>query len=433
MAQADAGAAFEDAQTDSSGRLTTADGTPLRAALRRAERRRKVAAFLLVVPLLAFILTFFVFPIAQMMWRSVDNPQVVRALPNTLEALRDWDGRELPGEEVFAALHADFVVDSERPRREQAMGPLGIRLNYELSAARSAISRTARSAPGFEAPYRDAFVSSHRLWGQPELWRIIKREGRPLTASYYVAALDRQYDEDGSVIMRDENRRIYVSLFVRTIMLSVAITFLTFLLGFPIAYYLSILPMRHASLLMICVLLPFWTSLLVRTSAWIVLLQQQGVINSTLVAIGLLDDANRIQMIYNMTGTIIAMTHILLPFMVLPLYSVMRTIPPSYMRAAKSLGATPFTAFRRVYFPQTLPGIGAGGVLVFIISIGYYITPALVGGQSGRMISNEIARHMQQSLNWGLAAALGTMLLVGVLALYWLYNRLVGADSLKLG
>ncbi len=433
MAQADAGAAFEDAQTDSSGRLTTADGTPLRAALRRAERRRKIAAFLLVVPLLAFILTFFVFPIAQMMWRSVDNPQVVRALPNTLEALRDWDGRELPGEEVFAALHADFVVDSERPRREQAMGPLGIRLNYELSAARSAISRTARSAPGFEAPYRDAFVSSHRLWGQPELWRIIKREGRPLTASYYVAALDRQYDEDGSVIMRDENRRIYVSLFVRTIMLSVAITFLTFLLGFPIAYYLSILPMRHASLLMICVLLPFWTSLLVRTSAWIVLLQQQGVINSTLVAIGLLDDANRIQMIYNMTGTIIAMTHILLPFMVLPLYSVMRTIPPSYMRAAKSLGATPFTAFRRVYFPQTLPGIGAGGVLVFIISIGYYITPALVGGQSGRMISNEIARHMQQSLNWGLAAALGTMLLVGVLALYWLYNRLVGADSLKLG
>jgi putative spermidine/putrescine transport system permease protein len=350
-----------------------------------------------------------------------------------LQALQRWDGRDLPPEEVYAALAQDFTIDQELPRREQHMGPLGIRLNYELSAARSAISRTARSAPDFEAPYRDAFIDSHRLWGSTELWQIIKREGRPLTASYYVAALDREYDAEGNIVRRDENRRIYVSLFGRTMGLSVAITFMTFALGFPIAYYMSTLPMRYANLLMICVLLPFWTSLLVRTSAWIVLLQQQGVINTFLVAIGVIGDDGRLSLIYNMTGTIIAMTHILLPFMVLPLYSVMRTIPPSYLRAAKSLGATPWTAFRRVYFPQTLPGIGAGGVLVFIIAIGYYITPALVGGQSGRMISNEIARHMQQSLNWGLAAALGSMLLVGVLALYWLYNRLVGADSLKLG
>ncbi|MCC5988705.1 MAG: ABC transporter permease [Pararhodobacter sp.] len=433
MAQADAGALDQNASVEPTGRLRTADGRPLKSALRRAQRRRKITAFLLVTPLLVFILGFFVFPIAQMMWRSVDNPQVVRALPNTLEALQTWDGQDVPGEAVFAALHADFVADAERPRRDQAMGPLAVRLNYELSAARGAISRTSRQAVNFEAPYREAFLDSHRLWGQPELWRIIKREGRPLTSAYYVAALDREFDADGSIVRRDENRRIYVQLFIRTILMSVAITFLTFVLGFPIAYYLSILPMRYSSLLMICVLLPFWTSLLVRTSAWIVLLQQQGVINSSLVGLGLMDDANRVQMIYNMTGTIVAMTHILLPFMVLPLYSVMRTIPPSYMRAAKSMGATPSTAFRRVYFPQTLPGIGAGGVLVFIISIGYYITPALVGGQSGRMISNEIARHMQQSLNWGLAAALGTMLLVGVLVLYWLYNRLVGADSLKLG
>ncbi len=285
----------------------------------------------------------------------------------------------------------------------------------------------------FQAPYQDAFTDAHRLWGEPELWRIIQREGRPLTASYYVAALDREYNAAGEIVLRDENRRIYVSLFGRTLALSLAITGMTFLLGFPIAYYLSILPMRYANLLMIAVLLPFWTSLLVRTSAWIVLLQQQGVINNTLVALGVITDDGRFSLIYNQTGTIIAMTHILLPFMVLPLYSVMRTIPPSYTRAAKSLGATPWTAFRRVYFPQTLPGIGAGGVLVFIISIGYYITPALVGGQSGRMISNEIARHIQQSLNWGLAAALGSMLLAGVLVLYWLYNRLVGADSLKLG
>ncbi len=433
MAQADATMMGGAGASSGTEKLVTAEGVPLKRALERAQRRRKLMAFALVVPLLAFILTVFVFPIAQMMWLSVKNDQIVNAIPRTLEELRDWDGRELPDEAVFAALHADLMEDLERPRREQATGPMGIRLNYELSAARSAVSRTARAASGFEAPYKEAFIDAHRLWGDPELWRIIKREGRPLTASYYVAALDRQYDEDGQIVRRDENRRIYVPLFGRTLMLSVIITGMTFLLGFPIAFYMSILPMRHANLLMICVLLPFWTSLLVRTSAWIVLLQQQGVINTGLVTLGIIDDENRLSMIYNMTGTIIAMTHILLPFMVLPLYSVMRTIPPSYMRAAKSLGATPWTAFRRVYFPQTLPGIGAGGVLVFIISIGYYITPALVGGQSGRMISNEIARHIQQSLNWGLAAALGTMLLVGVLALYWLYNRLVGADSLKLG
>lgn len=414
-------------------KLFTADGTPLRKALERANRRRKLTALALVGPLLAFILIFFAFPIAQMMWRSVDNPQIVNALPRTLQALDTWDGQGVPNEAVFAALHADMIEDLDRPRREQTIGPLGIRLNYELSAARSAISRTSRAVQNFEAPYSDAFMDAHRLWGQPELWRIIKREGRPLTLSYYVAATDREYDEAGNIVKRPENRQIYVSLFGRTLALSLAITFMTFALGFPIAYFLANMPMRYANLLMIAVLLPFWTSLLVRTSAWIVLLQQQGVINELLVNIGLISDGNRISMIYNQTGTIIAMTHILLPFMVLPLYSVMRTIPVSYTRAAKSLGATPWTAFRRVYFPQTLPGIGAGGVLVFIISIGYYITPALVGGQSGRMISNEIARHIQQSLNWGLAAALGTMLLVGVLVLYWLYNRLVGADSLKFG
>jgi putative spermidine/putrescine transport system permease protein len=138
-------------------------------------------------------------------------------------------------------------------------------------------------------------------------------------------------------------------------------------------------------------------------------------------------------MIYNMQGTVIAMTHILLPFMVLPLYSVMKTISPSYVRAARSLGATPARAFWKIYFPQSVPGIGAGSILVFILAIGYYITPALVGGESGQLISNFIAFHMQKSLNWGLAAALGGILLGGVLALYWLYNKLVGIDNMKMG
>ena len=185
--------------------------------------------------------------------------------------------------------------------------------------------------------------------------------------------------------------------------------------------------------LMVMVLLPFWTSLLVRTTSWIVLLQRNGVVNDIIVWLGIIDDGSRIQMVYNQTGTLVAMTQILLPFMILPLYSVMKTISPSYMKAARSLGASPLRAFARVYVPQTVPGIGAGCLLVFILSIGYYITPALVGGQSGQLISNFIAYHMKSSLNWGLAAALGTILLFAVLSLYWLYNKIVGIDNMKLG
>jgi putative spermidine/putrescine transport system permease protein len=196
---------------------------------------------------------------------------------------------------------------------------------------------------------------------------------------------------------------------------------------------LSVLPLRQSNLLMIMVLLPFWTSLLVRTTAWIAILQTEGVINDLLIYFGVIDDSGRIQMIYNQTGTIIAMVHILLPFMILPLYSVMKTIQPTYMRAALSMGAKPFHAYRRVYLPQTIPGLAAGTLLVFILAIGYYITPALVGGQDGLLISNLIAYHIQKSLNWSLGAALGTMLLVVVLLLYWVYNRLIGIDKLKFG
>ncbi len=261
---------------------------------------------------------------------------------------------------------------------------------------------------------------------------MLKRESAPLTLSYYLASLDLRFDDGGKIVAQPEDKQIYVQLFVRTLKLSGLITLLCLTLGFPISYLLATLPARTSNLLMILVLLPFWTSLLVRTTAWIALLQKEGVINDTLVAIGLIGNENRLAMIHNATGTVIAMVHILLPFMVLPLYSVMKNIPPSYVRAARSLGATPFTAFMRVYLPNTVPGIGAGAILVFIIAIGYYITPALVGGVSGTLISNLIAYHMSSSLNWGLAAALGSVLLALVLVLYFLYDKVVGIDNMKM-
>jgi putative spermidine/putrescine transport system permease protein len=411
------------------GQLVTTDGVPLKTSLRRADRRRRITAFLLVLPLLAFIVITFIMPIGDMLWRSVENQAITDNLPRTLEAMEDWDGEGLPPESVYAAMVEDLRVG----QAERTIGPVGIRLNYEMSGARSLFNTSARVAGDLEPPYKEALNDVHRSWRTPEIWRIIQREGRPLTASYYVSAVDMRYAADGSIERQPPHQRIYIDLFLRTLLLSVAITGLTLLLGYPIAFLLATLPMRYSNLLMILVLLPFWTSLLVRTTAWIVLLQQQGVVNDVLIAMGLLSDGNRLQMIHNWIGTLIAMTHILLPFMVLPLYSVMKGIPPSYMRAARSLGATPWTAFWKVYVPQTLPGIGAGGVLVFIISIGYYITPALVGGQSGQMISNLIAYHMQRSLNWGLGAALGSILLASVLILYWAYSKYFGTDNVKLG
>lgn len=279
---------------------------------------------------------------------------------------------------------------------------------------------------------RAGFADADEDWLDTNVWATIQTYSPAYTSGYFMTSVDLQLTPDG-VGVRDVDERIYVTLFIRTLIMSIVITFSCILLGYPVAWLLANLPMRTANVLMILVLLPFWTSLLVRTSAWKALLQNQGVINDLMVWIGMYADDNRLALINNATGTVIAMTHILLPFMILPLYSVMKTIPPSYLRAAKSLGATNWTAFWRVYFPQSVPGIGAGSILVFILAIGYYITPEIVGGTKGVFISNRIAYHISSSLNWGLAAALGSILLVLVLGLYWLYDRIVGIDNVKLG
>jgi len=410
--------------------LKTADGTPLKQALARATRRSKIRAFLLVAPLVVFILITFIIPIVDMLARSVANPEVQAAIPETAALLAEWDGNDLPSEAVFAALAKELSDGSRR----RDIGRMAGRLNFEDSGFRSLFNKTQRRIGSVEAgPYKEALIKIDKDWADPSVWKVIQLMSPPTTFSYYLSAVDRTYDQNGNVVMQPEWKQIYVHLFLKTIYVSLGVTICCLILSYPIAHLLAILPPSKGNLLLILVLLPFWTSLLVRTTAWIVLLQTNGVINDTLVMLGVIGDDNRITMIYNMTGTVIAMTHILMPFMVLPLYSVMKTISPSYLRAARSLGANPFVAFVRVYMPQTVPGVGAGSILVFILAIGYYITPALVGGQDGQLISNFIAYHMQKSLNWGLAAALGTILLAGVLALYWLYDRLVGVDNMKLG
>jgi len=409
--------------------VLAADGTPLKERLQKTLRRRKLIAAGLVLPLGLFIFVTFMFPIVLMLFRSIDNPIVHEGLPHAVAALEQWDGKELPDEDVYAAMVTDLI----HARKTKTIGPIASRLNFETSGVRSLFTSTARKAKKLKPPFKEAMIAVNPKWGDRLTWATVKRMGEPYTDVQYLAAIDMHYDVDGNIVMQDEERQIYTFIFGRTLWISLLVTALGVLLGYPVAYLLATLPLKYSNLLMIMVLLPFWTSLLVRTTSWIVLLQTNGVINDLFVWSGIVSEEGRIQMIYNQMGTVIAMTHILLPFMVLPLYSVMKTIPPSYMRAALSLGANPVIAFVRVYAPQTVPGIGAGSILVFILSIGYYITPALVGGRTGQMISNFIAFHMQKSLNWGLAAGLGGILLVGVLILYWAYSKIVGVDNMKLG
>ena len=419
-----------------SDQILTTDGIPLKVSLRKTERKNKIRAFLLVFPLLLFIIVTFVVPIGDMLLRSVDDSQINNVYAKTFEEYNKWDSEneELPPEAVYEAIFNDIHYGDK-----VQVGKALTRMNYSKSGWKSLIKKTRRAIKKIvksgELPtsYKETMISIHEGWGDRLFWVSMKQMVNERTVIYYWNAIDRTYDIDGNVIMQDEKRRMYIKTWIRTFKVSVYVTFFCLLLGFPVAHLLANLPLRYSNLLMIFVLLPFWTSLLVRTTAWIVMLQQKGVINGVLVWLGIINDDQRIQMVYNMTGTIIAMTQILLPFMILPLYSVMKVIPKSHMRAAQNLGAKPVRAFIRVYLPQTVPGMSAGGLLVFVLAIGYFITPELVGGKDGQLIGHWIAYHLKTTLNWGLCAAIGSILLVIMLVLYWLYNKIVGIDNIKLG
>jgi putative spermidine/putrescine transport system permease protein len=415
--------------TDTSGPLLAADGTPLKKRLAQAMFRSRARAFGLAFPLIAFIIVVFIVPIIALLWQGVYDARYSNLMPKSAEVMADWDAVSPPTEAMAAAMVADLAA----ARENKTIGQVATRVNRELSGTRSLFTKSARSAKKMEAPYMEALIDKDKDWADIEVWKAIKIASVKYNPGYVAAALDMKYNADGSFERQDEDRRIHLMLFWRTIEISFLVTVFCLILGYPVAYLLSTLPTKTSNLLLILVLLPFWTSLLVRTTAWIAMLQAQGVMNDLFVVFGLATDEDRFSLIYNKTGTLIAMTHILLPFMILPLYSVMQTIPPYYTRAAKSMGATNWAAFWRVYFPQSVPGIGAGALLCFILAIGYYITPALVGGQDGQMISNIIDFHMRRSLNWNLAAALGLVLLVFVLFLFWVYDRVVGIDNMKLG
>lgn len=405
------------------------DAAELKAKLRRAELRHRLRAYALILPLALFTLLTFLVPIALMLFNSIDDPVVADALPRSAALLRAQPaGSGVPDEPVFAALAADMKAAVEA----QTASVVASRLNYEESGLRTLFMKTTRGlGPLEQGPWKDAFLAIDGAWGEPKIWSVLRQTSHGKTADYYLHALDMERDERGHIVREPSDQRLYLDVFARTLWVSLLVTLLSLAIGYPLSFWLSHLPPKIGNLMMVLVLLPFWTSLLVRTTAWVVLLQKEGVVNSLLLAIGLIDEP--LELIFNRFGVVIAMTHILLPFMILPLVSVMRQIPPSYVRAARSLGASPLTAFVRVYLPQSVAGISAGVLLVFILAIGYYITPALVGGAGDQMMSYFIADHLTRSLNWGLASALGGLLLVGVLILYAVYERYVGIANVRLG
>jgi putative spermidine/putrescine transport system permease protein len=310
---------------------------------------------------------------------------------------------------------------------------LGKRLNTEISGYRSLLNNTADSLPFDPAPesYKQALIDLDARWGDAAYWQSIYRNSSPYTANYLLSSLDLQKNQAGEITKVSKDQAIYQDVFVRTFWMSLIITAACLVLAYPLAYMLATLPDRTANLLMICVLLPFWTSVLVRVAAWIVILHNNGLVNTFLEHFGLIDSP--LQLVFNRFGVYVAMVHIMLPFMILPLYSVMKSIPQTYQRAAISLGCPPMVSFWLVYFPQTYAGIGAGCLLVFILSIGYYITPALLGGPSDQMVSYFVAFYTNTTINWGMATALGGLLLLATLILYVIYSWLVGANRLRLG
>ncbi len=220
----------------------------------------------------------------------------------------------------------------------------------------------------------------------------------------------------------------YLEVVYITFEIAAMVTVVSLLLAYPLAYFLSQIRARLASLLMILVIVPYFTSVLVRTYAWMVLLGTDGIINQLLLALGVIEKP--LAMMYNRTSVLIGMSYILLPYMVLALYSVMRGIDTRLLRAAESLGASRLRAFWRIFFPLSLPGVAAGCLLVFILSLGFFITPALMGNQQDSMISMVIESQVETYFDWGFASALSTVLLVCTLVLFFIYQRMIGLQRL---
>lgn len=383
---------------------------------------------LLVAPLLLFVAVTVLWPIAQFLYRAVDNSDLHRGFATTATALADWTPEQgAPGEAAFLALADDL---SQATESGQA-GALAGRLNQHLPGARSMLLKTARFvSAGIAPPVRDKILAEVPAWNEPALWSFIRNDNGVLTPSYLLASVDLERRPDGSLAWVSADKAIFLDVLWRTILISLTVTFFCVLLALPVAHVIDAASPRWKMVLLGFVLFPLWTSLLVRTVAWTILLRGDGPANTALIWLGITDEPLRL--VYTRGSLIVTMVQVLLPLMILPILSVLQRVPKTYMRAAASLGATWWQSWRRVHLPMILPGILTGSAVVFIFALGYYITPALIGGPREQMLSSFIVFYTDKTLNWGLAAALSLQLLgllIGSALLIALLRRLLARSA----
>ena len=403
---------------------------PLKRLLRRTERVRKLSAFALICAPLAFILFTLVIPVSSMLYSSVKEPIIGEVLPTLAAEIQHWRGNGLPPHSVVRALVSDLVfAESQRQ-----VGRVAIRLNSEIPGYRSLMLNTGdRVSALARAIGESALLDDERLlsklsaldsrWGEPAYWIRLRQASPPYTMVYMLRAADRKLNLHNEIVRVSEDRRLYIDVFWRTVWICSWVTVICLLLGFPIAHLLANLPTRHSNIYLLVLLLPLWTSVLVKSLSWLVALQNEGVVNDIGRMLGLWSEP--FELARNRVGTYVSMTHVLLPFMTFPLFSVMKRIDAYHMKAAATMGATPWMAFWRVYLPQTMPGVSGGVLLVFILALGLYVPPALVGGPADQMLSYMIAWG---GTGGGTAAALSVVLLGLVAVFLFAFQRLVGFD-----
>ncbi|MBB2795109.1 UNVERIFIED_ORG: putative spermidine/putrescine transport system permease protein [Rhizobium pisi] len=378
--------------------------------------RRHTGTFALILPLTLFLGVFFIWPLLTVLQQAVSDPVVGKNLPRTTAAISAWNLTSEPTGEMRAAL----VDDLKSLDDDQNLGELVRRLNSAQPGFRTLMRKTVAAVRDGTGPISLPEIDAR--WNDTAFWRAIAEATEPYTDRNLLAAVDLQHDASGAIVTMPAGESANQAILLRTFAVAAVVTLATCLIGLPYAMLAAAASGWRRQLLLAAVLLPLWTSLLVRTAAWYVLLQDKGLINSLLVSLGLLNAP--LPLLFNRTGVVIAMTHVLLPFMVLPIYSVLIAIPRNLMPAAASLGARPIRAFLHILLPLALRGIASGGLLVFMAALGYYITPALIGGPKDQMISSVIAFYATGSANWGMAGALGMVLLAVTIVLYGIYGRL---------
>lgn len=383
---------------------------------------RRFKSFALIAPLALFLGFFFVAPLVTMMKTAVSDPVASTALPTVSEALKTWDRASAPPDAAQEA----FANDIRNVTDDELFGDLVRRLNSAKSGFRTLMTKT-RNAVTENRGLTD-LVSVDRRWRDPAFWIAIQdAAGASLTDRNLLAAVDLERDASGHIANAPEGTSANRTTLIRTLIMAGVVTLCCIAIGLPFAMVAASTTGWKRQLLLGAVLLPLWTSLLVRTAAWYIILQDNGLINLTLQTFGLTDGP--IPLIFNRLGVVIAMTHVLLPFMVLPIFSVLIGIPRNLMPAAASLGAPPIRAFLLILLPLSLRGVVSGALLVFMSALGYYITPALIGGAKDQMISAVIAYYATGAANWGMAGALGIVLLAATVILYVVYLRLSSEEA----